>query len=93
MPYSHKQQLVDESPSMAPFEPPVNIILNSLSLLLENPKFRALESILSRDFEEADDLRAEILVNSNQFTSAALNHILDEIDRAIDDYRRSLAYF
>ena len=92
MSYPHNRGIVSESTEASPFDPPVDVVLSSLSLLLTDPAFKYLETIMMGEFEEVDDLRAEVLVHSNEFSSLALNRILDQIDQAIDDYRRSIAH-
>ncbi|MDD7804490.1 MAG: hypothetical protein PUP46_02745 [Endozoicomonas sp. (ex Botrylloides leachii)] len=91
MSYPRNNGFVNPSSGASPFDPPVDVVLSCLSLLLTDPQFKALETIMMGDYEEVDDLRAEILINSKQFSSLALNRILVEIDRAIDDYRRGIA--
>ncbi|WP_263082071.1 hypothetical protein [Endozoicomonas sp. Mp262] len=91
MSYPRNHGSVSESSEASPFDPPVDVVLSSLSLLLTDPEFANLEVIMMETFEEVDDLRAEILVNSDRFSNHALNRILEEIDRAVDDYRRGIA--
>ena len=95
MSYSHlnhdfEDYQSDSSSSSSPFDVPVALVQKELSWLLMEPKYQALESIMLEDYEEVEDLRAAILVNTNKFTSQALNHILDEIDRVADEYRRGV---
>ena len=92
MSYPRNHGIVGESSEASPFDPPIGVVLSSLSLLLSDPQFSALDAIMMGEFEEVDDLRAEILVNSNSFSSFALNRILEEIDKAVDDYRRGIAH-
>ncbi|MDP0588206.1 MAG: hypothetical protein QS748_02985 [Candidatus Endonucleobacter bathymodioli] len=92
MSYPRAHGMVGESTDISPFEPPVGVVLSSLALLLTDPQFKYLETVMMGDFEDVDDLRAEILVSSNKFASEALNRILNEIDRAVDDYRRGIAH-
>ncbi len=91
MSYPNNQGIVGESSDSSPFNPPVDMVLSSLSLLLTDPEFANLEVIMMGEFEEIDDLRAEILVNSGKFSTYALNRILEDIDRVVDDYRRGAA--
>lgn len=81
----------DSSTSGSPFDTPVELLQKELSWLLTDPTYQALEVILLEDHEDVEDLRAAILVNTNKFTSQAMNKILDEIDRIVDDYRRGVA--
>ncbi len=73
------------------FDVPVEIVLTELSWLLADQQYSHLELLMMSDFEEVEDLRAEILVHSSQFSSKALNKILEEIDRVVDEYRRGVA--
>ena len=75
----------------SPFDAPVELVMNELSWLLSDSKFMNLEVIMMGEFESVDDFRAEILVNSSKFSSEALNRIMDEIDRVVDEYRRHVA--
>ncbi|MDP0560892.1 MAG: hypothetical protein QS721_00605 [Candidatus Endonucleobacter sp. (ex Gigantidas childressi)] len=92
MSYPRTHGMVGESTDASPFDPPIGVVLSSLALLLTDPQFKDLETIMMGDFEDVDDFRAEVLISSNKFTGAALNRILTEIDRAVDDYRRGIAH-
>lgn len=81
----------DSATEASPFDAPMELVLNELAWLLADPQFANLEMIMMGEHETVEDLRAEILVNSNKFTSQVLNRILDEIDRIVDDYRRNVA--
>ena len=81
----------DSATSGSPFDTPVELVQKELTWLLTDPAYRALEDLLLEDYEGIDDLRATVLVNANKFTSQALNRLLDEIDRIIDEYRRGVA--
>ncbi|OED40861.1 hypothetical protein ACH42_15465 [Endozoicomonas sp. (ex Bugula neritina AB1)] len=81
----------DSEVSGSSFDVPVELVKKELSWLLRDADYRALESIILDDYEELEDLKAAILVNTNKFTSQALNKILDEIDRVVDEYRRGVA--
>ena len=78
----------DSSVSESPFDTPVELVQKELSWLLTDPKYQGLKSIMLEDYEDVEGLRAAILVNTNKFTSQALNHVLDEIDRVVDEFRK-----
>lgn len=88
MPYPRDHSIAGKSLDVSPCDPPVGVILSSLSLLLTDPKFKALEPIIIKNFDTVDDLRANILVNSHQFSTQTLHRMLEEIDRAVDHYQR-----
>ena len=67
----------------------VDFLQRELAWMLMDRRYEALEDILLEDLEDAEDLRAAVLVNSNRFSSQSLNYILEEIDRLVDEYRRN----
>lgn len=96
MSYPHLQgdlegYLTDPATQSSPFDAPVKLVKNELSWLLADSKFINLEAIMMEEFETVDEFRAEILVNSSKFSTEALNQIMDEIDRVVDEYRRQVA--
>lgn len=81
----------DPATQGSPFDAPVELVLNELSWLLADSAYVNLEVIMMGEYETVDDFRAEILINSSKFSSEALNRIMDEIDRVVDEYRRHVA--
>lgn len=67
----------------------VDFLQRELAWMLMDRRYEALEDILLEELEDAEDLRAAVLVNSNRFSSQSLNYILEEIDRLVDAYHRS----
>lgn len=76
----------------SPFDVPIEVIQNGLFWLLSDPVFCPLKGMLSGDFSAVDELRDELVSGNIKLSSAAINTILDEIDRLVDDYRKGIAF-
>ncbi len=79
------------SGSDSPFDVPMDLLKRELVWLLADPACRALEETMREDHQDVEELRAAILINADKFSSQSMNHILDEIDRVVDEYRNKVA--
>ncbi|WP_419533050.1 hypothetical protein [Endozoicomonas sp.] len=76
----------------SPFDVPIEVVQNGLLWLLSDPGFQPLKSLLLDDFSSVDELRDELVSGNIKLSSAAIDRILDEIDRLVDDYRKGVAF-
>ncbi|WP_257286082.1 hypothetical protein [Endozoicomonas sp. SESOKO1] len=76
----------------SPFDVPIEVIQNGLLWLLSDPVFFPLKGMLSGDFSSVDELRDEMVSGNIKLSPAAIDRVLDEIDRLVDDYRKGAAF-
>ncbi|WP_257295741.1 hypothetical protein [Endozoicomonas sp. YOMI1] len=76
----------------SPFDVPIEVIQNGLLWLLSDPGFHPLKTLLPGDYSSVDELRDELVSGNIKLSSAAIDRVLDEIDRLVDDYRRGVAF-
>lgn len=76
----------------SPFDVPIEVIQNGLFWLISDPGFHSLKELLKADFSSVDELRDELVSGNIKLSSAAIDRVLDEIDRLVDDYRKGVAF-
>ncbi len=74
----------------SPFEVPVEVIQNGLCWLLADPLFMPLKPVLNREFCSVEALRDEL--ECTELAPVEVDHVLDEIDRLVDEYRRGVIF-
>ncbi|MBO9480163.1 hypothetical protein [Salinisphaera sp. G21_0] len=97
MPYPHFSDGQEEFNSdriyhHSPFDVPIEVVQNGLLWLLSDPVFHPLKASLSSDFLTVDELRDELVSDKIKLSSVAIDRVLDEIDRLVDDYRKGVAF-
>ncbi|MFK0571181.1 hypothetical protein [Endozoicomonas sp.] len=96
MPYPHienGQKLLSSGHfyQHSPFEVPVEVVQNGLVWLLSDPGFQPLKTLIRDEFSSVDTLRLELVSGSIKLSSVAIDQVLGEIDRLVDDYRKGVA--
>ncbi|WP_422446358.1 hypothetical protein [Endozoicomonas sp. ALB091] len=76
----------------SPFDVPIEVVQNGLLWLLSDPVFHPLRASLSSNYLSVEELREELVSGKIRLPSAAIDRVLDEIDRLVDDYRKGVAF-
>lgn len=96
MPYSHnsngqKDLLSGHFYHHSPFDVPVEVVQNGLVWFLSDSRFHPVKALIQGEFSSVDELRLELLSGNIKLSSIAIDQLLDEIDRLVDDYRKGAA--
>lgn len=97
MPYSHTSNGQERLFSghfyhHSPFDVPVEVVQNGLVWLISDPHFHPVKAFLQGEFSSVDELRQGLVSGSIKLSSTAIDQVLDEIDRLVDDYRKGVAF-
>ena len=96
MQYSHalngqKDLLFDHFHHQSPFDVPIEVVQSGLVWLLSDSRFHPVKALVQGEFSSVDELRLELLSGNIKLSPIAIDQLLDEIDRLVDDYRKGAA--